>query len=199
VTGPRLVGLVLAGGEGRRLGGPKALITDHAGRSWLASAVDALQGAGIGDVYVVVGAAAAAVRAATPAGCRVVEAPDWQEGMGASLRHGLAAVAVERAEADAVVVMLVDTVGVGADVVRRVSRLGAPDALVRAGFEGKPGHPVVIGRAHWAGVVAEAQGDQGARGYLRLHPTRVVDCADIGSGADIDTAGALADWRTAQD
>jgi CTP:molybdopterin cytidylyltransferase MocA len=199
VTGPRLVGLVLAGGEGRRLGGPKALITDHAGRSWLVSAVEALRGADIGDVYVVVGAAAAAVRGAIPAGCRVVEAPDWQEGMGASLRHGLAAVAVERAEADAVVVMLVDTVGVGANVVRRVSALGAPDALVRAGFDGEPGHPVVIGRAHWAGVVAGAQGDQGARGYLRNHPARVVDCSDIGSGADIDTAAALADWRTAQD
>jgi nicotine blue oxidoreductase len=115
--------------------------------------------------------------------------------MGASLRCGLTAVASQRADADAVAVMLVDTPGVGPDVVRRVSAAATPDALVRAGFDGEPGHPVVIGRTHWAGVLASAHGDQGARDYLRRHPPRIVDCGDIGSGTDIDTAAGLAGWR----
>jgi CTP:molybdopterin cytidylyltransferase MocA len=195
VTADSVVGLLLAAGEGRRLGRPKALVEDCEGSTWVERSVAALRDGGVSDVYVVVGAAHAEVARAVPAGCRVVDAADWAEGMGASLHAGLAAVSDEQADADAVLVMLVDTPGVGSDVVRRLSSGSGPDVLARAAYGSQPGHPVLIGRHHWAGVLEVARGDRGARDYLRAHPLTLVQCADIGTGDDIDTADAVRTWN----
>ncbi|MDX6317784.1 MAG: hypothetical protein QOD35_1184 [Nocardioidaceae bacterium] len=195
MTAVSVVGLLLAAGEGRRLGRPKALIEDRDGSTWLERSVAALRGGGVSDVYVVVGAASADVAAAVPGGCRVVHAADWAEGMGASLRAGLADVSAEQAEADAVLVMLVDTPGVGSEVVRRLSCGSGPDVLARAVYGSEPGHPVLIGRHHWPGVLEVAGGDRGARDYLRAHPVTLVQCADIGTGDDVDTVEALRPWN----
>jgi CTP:molybdopterin cytidylyltransferase MocA len=46
---------------------------------------------------------------------------------------------------------------------------------------------VLIGRAHWDGVIASAHGDAGARDYLRAHRVELVACDDVGDGADADT------------
>jgi nicotine blue oxidoreductase len=146
---------------------------------------------GCRPVVVVVGALAAEVGALVPAGCAVVEAADWAEGMGASLRAGLAAV-VERAPPDAVaaVVGLVDTPGVSAEVVRLLvdrARSGGVEGLARAAYAGTPGHPVVLGRGHWASIIASARGDAGARGYLAGHDVVLVECGAVGCGQDVDT------------
>lgn len=192
-----VVGLVLAAGAGLRLGSdlPKPLIADAAGQTWLHRSVAALRDGGVGLVYVVVGAEAAAVEAAVPPGCLTVHAPEWQEGMGASLRAGLVAVQLYSADAEAVIVMLVDTPGVGADVVRRLVRRDSGPALARATYDGELGHPVLLGREHWRGVLDTAAGDQGARDYLRAADVELVECGDIGSGEDIDTPAALETWR----
>jgi CTP:molybdopterin cytidylyltransferase MocA len=196
-----VAGVVLAAGAGVRLGfdAPKPLVTDSAGRTWLDRSISALQDGGVPLVYVVVGAGAAAVEAAVPPGCHVVFAPEWAEGMGASLRAGLGAVRLHSPTASAAVIMLVDTPGVGAEVVRRLVEHAQAnrqliDSLVRAAYGGDPGHPVLIGQAHWAGVLDSASGDRGARDYLATAPVQLVECGDIGSGADIDTPEALAAW-----
>ena len=113
-------------------------------------------------------------------------AEDWAEGMGASLRAGLTALG-DRSRGDAALVLLVDLPDVGADVVARlVAAVDGPGALARAAYGGEPGHPVVLGRDHWAGVVATATGDRGARDYLRSHPPALVECGDLATGADVD-------------
>jgi len=71
-------------------------------------------------------------------------------------------------------------------LVRHVGDTGA-NTLARAAYDGRPGHPVLLGRRHWAGVIEHARGDEGARGYLRGRSVTVVECADIGDGTDIDT------------
>ncbi|AVV45078.1 4-diphosphocytidyl-2C-methyl-D-erythritol synthase [Streptomyces sp. P3] len=87
----QVVGLILAAGGGRRLGGrPKALL-EHRGRPLVEHAVRTLRTAGCTRVHVVLGAAADAVRErARLDGCVLVENPDWAQGMGTSLRAGLA-------------------------------------------------------------------------------------------------------------
>ncbi len=179
----RVAGLLLAAGAGRRFGGPKALVS-HNGSSWVESTLAVLRDAGCAPVAVVLGASADEVRARVALGdAVVVENTAWATGMGSSLRAGLAAL---DASADAVVVLPVDTPGVTAEAVRRFVDLAAPAALLRAVYGDSPGHPVLIGRDHWAGVAESATGDAGARDYLRTHGATPVPCGDVADGTDVD-------------
>jgi CTP:molybdopterin cytidylyltransferase MocA len=188
--GPRATGLLLAAGAGRRMGGPKALVRSETGEPWVHRAARALHEGGCARVVVVTGAAAQSVAAVVERlpWADVVVADDWAEGMGPSLATGLRA--LEGSDADCAVVGLVDTPDVGPEVVSRVlAAVGtAPTALGRAAYGGVPGHPVVLGRGHWAGVLASAAGDQGARTYLAAHPHELVECADLATGDDVDVA-----------
>lgn len=193
-----ILGLVLAAGAGTRMGQPKALLEDGHGQTWLAHSVETLKAGGIETVYVVVGAQAADVKAAAPPDCHVIEAANWTEGMGASLRAGIAEVTGQHPSAEAMLVMLVDTPGVGPDVVRRLTAAVGAVTLARASYDGKPGHPVLIGRAHWASARAGSQGDEGARSYLATAGVALIECGDLGSGDDVDTPEALTRWRQAE-
>lgn len=183
-----LEGVLLAAGAGTRMGRPKALVHDDAGEPWLVRGVRALREGGCDRVTVVLGAAAEeAERLLAGADVALVVAPDWAEGMSASLRAGLASLA--GTDAEAAVVSLVDLPDVGPDVVRRVTGRGADRAtLSRASYDGTPGHPVVIGRDHWSGVLETSAGDRGARDYLAARAVRLVECADLATGTDRDTA-----------
>lgn len=188
----RTAGLLLAAGQGRRAGGPKALRVDDAGQPWVVNAVRVLRDGGCGDVYVVAGAGADKVLAVlADEDVRVVVAADWAQGMGASLRAGLAAVG--RTSAQVACVHLVDLPDVGADVVARLLRSASgPDTLARAGYAGEPGHPVLLGRTHWPAVTAGAVGDRGARDLLAQRSARLVDCSDLAGGGDVDGPAGLA-------
>ncbi len=179
-------GLLLAAGEGRRMGLPKALVRDDDGTSWLRRSLAALRDGGCADVTVVLGAGAAEARVLLDADVTVVVAGDWAEGMGASLRAGLNALP----DAAAALVVLVDLPDVGPDVVRRVlAAATGPQVLARAAYAGEPGHPVLLGRDHWAEIAATATGDRGARDYLAAHDVTLVECGDLATGADRDTPG----------
>lgn len=173
-------GLLLAAGGGRRMGRPKALV-----EGWLAASVAALSPCD--QVVVVLGAAADEARPLLDAhDVTIVVNPGWADGMGSSLEVGLGHVA--HGGATRCLVSLVDLPDVGAEVVRRL--LAQPDTaevLARAAYAGTPGHPVLIGRDHWAGVAAAADGDQGARGYLAARDVTLVECGDLATGRDVDT------------
>jgi CTP:molybdopterin cytidylyltransferase MocA len=177
----RVAGLLLAAGAGRRYGMPKALVR-YGGRLFVERAAAVLHEAGCSPVVIVLGAGAAEVRAtAALPGSSLVDNPDWESGMGSSLQTGLSTL-----DADAVVILPVDTPGITPAAVRRLITLATPDALARATYDGAPGHPVLIGRNHWPGVVELSAGDAGAREYLKRHNTTEVPCADIATGLDVD-------------
>jgi CTP:molybdopterin cytidylyltransferase MocA len=188
-----VAGLVLAAGEGRRLGGPKAVLVID-GERLVDRAVRVLHEAGCTPVYVVAGAAPLAEVASSAASpVVVIDNPDWQTGMGSSVRAGLAAVVEEAA-----VVMVVDTPGIGADVVRRlVDAYAAGATAVVATYGGAARNPVLLARRHFADVSALAVGDVGARAFLAAHPDVVtrVECADVADPADIDTPDDLPEAR----
>jgi CTP:molybdopterin cytidylyltransferase MocA len=181
---PRVAGIVLAAGSGTRAGGPKALRRDADGMPWLHRAVAALRGGGCDVVLVVLGADATAARILVHADATVVVAEHWADGLSASLRAGLAAAP---REATAVVVTLVDLPRLPAAAVERL--LAAPltaATLRRATYDGAPGHPVVIGRDHWAAAAASATGDHGAGRYLQDQGAEPVDLSGLWDGADDD-------------
>jgi predicted DNA-binding transcriptional regulator YafY/CTP:molybdopterin cytidylyltransferase MocA len=179
-------GLLLAAGGGRRYGMPKALV-ERDGRLLVERGVATLREGGCDPVIVVLGAAADEVRARADLGDAIlVDNPDWDSGMGSSLRVGLAALTATTAPAAAV--LLVDTPGITADAVRRVAAAPRADALRAATYHGKQGHPVLLGRDHWSGVAELAVGDVGARPYLTKHEAEVtrVPCEDVADGTDVD-------------
>jgi molybdenum cofactor cytidylyltransferase len=174
----RVVGVLLAAGAGRRYGKPKVLVD-----GWLHTAVGALRDGGCGDVVLVLGAA----EVPAPPGVTVVTAAEWEEGLSASVRAGLAQ--ADRIRADYAVLHVIDTPDVGAAVVARVLNraLASRSGLARAYFGDRPGHPVVIARHHWPGVLASITGDQGAAAYLRSRrDVEIVDCSGLASGRDVD-------------
>ena len=180
-----VAGILLAAGEGSRLGQPKALI-EVGGAQLAARGARLLHDGGAAPVIVVTGATAVDLT-----GVIVVHNPHWRDGMGSSLAAGLASVP---GTCPATVIALVDQPLVGAESVRRLIAAHLSGASVAvAAYHGQPRNPVLIGREHWAEVTARAAGDAGARLFLRAHPELVtlVECGDTGRPDDIDTRADL--------
>ncbi|MFC7386469.1 nucleotidyltransferase family protein [Sphaerisporangium rhizosphaerae] len=180
-----VAGLLLAAGGGSRFGAPKALV-EYAGERLADRGVRLLRDGGCDPVLVVLGAAPTGVPGAVE-----VHNPHWATGMGSSLRAGLAAVP---GEAGAVVVALADQPLIRPEAVRRlVAAFRAGATVAVAAYGGAPRNPVLIAREHFAEVGALAEGDVGARPFLRAHPELVtpVPCDDAGDPADVDTPGDL--------
>jgi CTP:molybdopterin cytidylyltransferase MocA len=196
VAAPRPVtGIVLAAGSGSRMGIPKALVLTADGTPWLSRASTLLTDAGCSPVLVVLGARAEEAQALLPSPAGVVRsvfAEDWAQGMAESLRSGLAAAAADSdsdSASPAALITLVDLPDLPLVVVRRI--LDTPfDArtLRQAVYNGTPGHPVLVGRDHWASLAASLTGDHGARSYLVAHGVTEVECFDLFDGHDVDTA-----------
>jgi nicotine blue oxidoreductase len=159
----------------------------HEGSLLVERAVATVRDGGCSPIVVVLGAAAAEVRATAQLGdATIVENEGWKSGMGSSLRAGLEALA--SLDADAALVLLVDTPGITAEAVRRVAAKSGRDALVAATYGQRRGHPVLLGRDHWSGVASLASADIGARAYLTARAGSVVTvpCADISDDTDMD-------------
>lgn len=183
-----VAGLLLAAGSGSRFGGPKALVAFE-GELLVTRGQRLLREGGCDPVLVVVGAAADQV---SPHADAVVLSPDWATGMGASLRAGLAALAA--GDATAVVVALADQPRVGAESVVRLVLAHQEGAVAAvATYGGRPRNPVMLSRRTWDEVAALAEGDAGARPWLRTHPELVVEvaCDDTGTAHDVDTPADL--------
>ena len=175
-------GLVLAAGAGVRFGGPKAPFV-HEGERLVDRAVRIMREAGCEPVLVVLGAWIDEVP-----GAEVVVNDEWSEGMGSSLRTGLAALDCT-ADVDAVIVTLVDLPGLTAEGVGRIRESTA--SIAAAAFDGERGHPVKFAREHWADVIAVARGDEGARRFLKGRgDIALIELGDVASGADLDTRPA---------
>jgi CTP:molybdopterin cytidylyltransferase MocA len=141
-----------------------------------------LHEAGCTPIVVVTGAA----RVDVP-GAVVVHNPGWRSGMGSSLRTGLSALAPG---CPAVVIALVDQPNVTAEAVLRLRAAYDDGARVAvAEYAGRPRNPVLIAAEHFAEAAAYAEGDVGAREFLRARSDVVVAvaCDDVADPGDIDT------------
>jgi molybdenum cofactor cytidylyltransferase len=191
VNGP-FEAVVLAAGSGSRFGGGKLLAAWGAG-VLLEGALAAAFAAPVRDVTVVIGADAAAVAAAAhdfDPRVLIVHAQDYAEGMGASLRAGIASLPADAAGA---------FVFLG-DMPRAPTAVLAPMAeAVRAGalaaapvFRSQRGNPVLLARELFPQLLT-LTGDAGARGVLQGLGDRLalIESPDDGVLFDVDRPSDL--------
>jgi CTP:molybdopterin cytidylyltransferase MocA len=181
----RVGALVLAAGAGRRFGGTKQLAPLD-GRPLLEHALRAVEG--LTPRVVVLGHAADQVEMAVDLhGARPVFCPEWEEGQAASLRAGVAALG----DVDAAVIALGDMPGVTPAAVAAVVAAwdGSADA-VRATYDGRPGHPILLGRA-LLDRAGELRGDVGFRPLLDRANVLTAETGHLADPRDVDTREEL--------
>jgi nicotine blue oxidoreductase len=187
----QIAAIVLAAGEGRRMGGPKALLP-LAGTTFLARLCSLFASEGASPVIAVLGAEAERVSrdAGVPDGAVTVVNERWRDGMLTSVWRGL-----EEAEARGAAAALlhpVDNPHVTRATVAAVAAALRSGALVAApSHAGRRGHPAGFARDAWPALRA-APVAGGARTVLSQHPEWVVhvpagpDClVDLDSPSDL--------------
>jgi molybdenum cofactor cytidylyltransferase len=191
----RIAAIVLAAGESRRMGFPKALLPIQ-GRTFVEHIVGRLASTRVEAIYVVLGAHRERILAAvdvTPA--HVVVNPIWERGQLSSLQAGLRA--LPDGEYDATMMALVDHPLIEPGVVDAVAaafeRTGRP--VVVPVHEGRRGHPVLFAARLFPELLA-APLEEGARAVVRAHAPEVLEVPVPAPGvlADIDTPELYEQW-----
>jgi molybdenum cofactor cytidylyltransferase len=192
--GAGVAAIILAAGQGRRMGGPNKLLARFDGKPLIRRAAEAAIASQAARVIVVTGHKAAEMHAALDGlNVQLVHNPDYAEGLATSLRAGLAEVPADAAGA---LVILADMPGITAEILDRLiaafrGRRGP--AIVLATVEGKRGNPVLWSRDFFPELIT-VTGDTGARHILARHE-EAVERIEIGAaaGRDVDTPEALAE------
>ena len=181
---------ILAAGGGSRFGGGK-LLAELRGRPLIEHSIGAFAAVpAIEELVVVLGADAAELRERAELGpAEALVCDGWQEGIAASLRTGVAALAEHGC--DCALIGLADQPLISPQVITAVierSDFGVRPA--RATFGGAPGHPVALPALLFA-KVEELRGDRGARDLLDVSGVRGVEVGHLCSGHDVDTKADL--------
>ena len=193
VAGRRIAAVVLAAGRSTRMGGPNKLLAEIRGRPLVRIVVDEAVASHAKPVIVVVGHERGEVEKAL-AGVPVqfVHNPDFAQGLGTSLKAGIAAVP---AEADGAIVCLADMPQVDASLLNRLIAAFDPDRgalIVMPTAEGRRGNPVLWSRRFFPDLMA-IEGDVGARHFIGRYSEAAVEVPLEGKAAlvDVDTPEAL--------
>jgi molybdenum cofactor cytidylyltransferase len=141
----QVIAVVLAAGEGKRMGMPKALLEHEKGRSFLGQLLKTFDKAGA-RVLAVVGKDATLIRGQHPE-ADLVENPSWEDGQWSSVRVGLRAALEDGAEY--ILVHPVDMPLIRPTTVSAILKAvtGTQVEGVVPEFEGAAGHPLALTRA----------------------------------------------------
>jgi molybdenum cofactor cytidylyltransferase len=189
-----IAAIVLAAGRSTRMGGANKLVAEIGGKPLVRIAAEQALASRARPVIVVTGHQRERVEAAL-AGLpvKLVHNPDFAEGLGTSVRAGIAAVP---ASADGAVVCLGDMPQVDAELINRLIAALAPDQgalAVIPTLNGKRGNPVLWSRRFFPDLMA-LEGDVGARNLIGRYGEAVIEVPVTGKAAltDVDTQEALA-------
>jgi CTP:molybdopterin cytidylyltransferase MocA len=177
-----VAGLILAGGESRRMGFPKALL-EFRGETFLDRLIRTF-GAHCAPVVAVLGAEAGRIRAGLQAAAlaTIVENPNWRQGQLTSMQAGLRAIP---ADARGVLFTLVDHPNVRPETVAALVQQDARLAIPR--YQGRRGHPIYFSRELAAEFLALDPAST-ARAVRERHAAeiRYVEVDDPGILDDVD-------------
>ena len=178
--------VVLAAGMSRRMGTPKQLLRMD-GKTVLERTLESVRASNVGEIVLVLGHAAGSIeKAISTDRMKVVHNQDFQQGMGTSLRAGLAAV---DAEASAALIVLADQPFVRAETLNRLiacHQESRPEIIIPL-YKGFRGNPVLLDRSVFP-ELKELRGDVGCRAIFGSHTENIrkLPVEDMGILLDID-------------
>jgi len=193
-SGRPIAAIVLGAGRSSRMGGPNKLLAEIGGKPLVRIVVEAALASRARPVIVVTGHQRERVEAAlTGLPVSFAHNPHFAEGLGTSLKTGIAALP---ADVDGAIVCLGDMPQVDAGLIDRLIGALDPDKgalVVVPTIDGKRGNPVVWSRRFFADLMT-VEGDVGARYLIGRYPEAVVEVPLTGNAAltDVDTPEALA-------
>jgi molybdenum cofactor cytidylyltransferase len=191
--GRRVAALVLAAGRSTRMGAVNKMLAEIGGKPLVRIAAEQAVASHAHPVIVVTGHEREKVEAALNGlPVRFVRNADYAEGLGTSLKAGIAAVPEET---DAVIVCLGDMPQVDAALINRLIAAFDPERgalVVVPSIDGRRGNPVVWSRRFFHDLMA-IQGDVGARHLIGNYAEVVVEVPVAGEAAltDVDTPESL--------
>jgi molybdenum cofactor cytidylyltransferase len=192
-AGRPVAAVVLAAGRSTRMGGPNKLLAELNGKPLARIATEQALASRASPVIVVTGHQRKEVED-TVAGLdvKIVHNPDFAQGLGTSLKAGIAAVPAEN---DGAIVCLADMPGVNAGLIDRLVAAFDPEKgalVIVPTFEGQRGNPVLWSRRFFPDLMA-IEGDVGARNLIARYAEAVTEVPVEGEGAftDVDTPDAL--------
>jgi molybdenum cofactor cytidylyltransferase len=195
--GRAIAAVVLGAGRSSRMGGPNKLLAEIGGRPLIRHVVDAALASRARPVVVVTGHQRDKVEAALVGlPVKFVHNPHFADGLGTSLKAGIAALP---ADVDGAIVCLGDMPQVDAALIDRLIGAFDPDhgaLVVVPTIDGKRGNPVVWSRRFFPDLMA-VEGDVGARYLIGRYTEAVAEVPLAGTAAltDVDTPEALAAVR----
>jgi len=191
-----IAALVLAAGGSRRLGRPKQL-EKWGDATLLDHVLSHVRRFPVDEIWVVLGAGADAVMAAVDlTDFGIIENPEWEEGLAASLRVGLDAL-TRLSKADATFIILGDQPDVPDEVPERLAEAwqSTRRLAVVPKYRYTWGNPVLVSRELWPRLMS-LDGDDGARRLLQAHPEWVEEVwIESLPPRDVDTQRDVDDLR----
>lgn len=192
-AGRRVAAVVLAAGRSTRMGAVNKMLAEIGGKPLVRIAAEQAIASQARPVIVVTGHEREKVEAALKGlPVRLVYNPDFADGLGTSLRVGIAAVPQE---ADAAVICLGDMPQVDAALINKLIAVFDPEngaLVVVPSIDGRRGNPVVWSRRFFHDLMS-IQGDVGARYLIGSYAEAVVEVPVAGEAAltDVDTPESL--------
>jgi len=164
---------ILAAGESRRMGQPKALLS-YRGKTFAEHLVSATRHERVGLTRIVLGAQAGEIRSRLPLDATwILENPNWQQGQLSSIQAVIRSLA---GETEGLILCPVDHPLISRFLVAQLIQEfdSSEKQIVLPTYKGKRGHPAIF-RVSLYGELLAASPEVGAREVVWAHPKDVME------------------------
>jgi molybdenum cofactor cytidylyltransferase len=192
-----VTGLILAAGQGKRLGGVKPLLT-HETATLIEMVIANFRASKLDNIILVLGHDARRVVQKIPlTGLKIVINPTPSLGMSASIQRGMAHLATR---SEAIMIGLGDMPLVGPETINQL--IAAFDkskkGIAVPVYDKKRGHPVIFDQKKYFDSLLELRGDVGAKEILEANPKDILEVKVKSDDVliDVDTRD---DWESIRD
>lgn len=163
-TEKQIACLILAAGSSSRFGGRKQL-ADVSGAPMIQHTIRQIKACFDGTIFCVVGAYGDEVAVHITSDVEVIKFANWQEGMGASIAHGVKTIR-QKKEYDGILIAVVDQVALTCEDYKKLITPFDGNAIVASHYGGRCGVPALFPPSYF-NQLEKLSGDRGAQSLLK--------------------------------